>query len=318
MSGLYFIGAVAFALGSATGQGADKTPADPWEAYRAYLGATRGGDVSPYLTDEGLAQWRAFSPEAKGAATSFLYSLVGLRDAKRLGIKTEANRVEIDAILYVDATGGAARVPEEVKAHVELMRGTRGWGVRSETFTPPTEFWSQQLRQAGWTSGDSKTWTGLRAPGIFPPSVQQKVDAKARDRVEGDEWALADVRSVISAEAAYSSANNGYYDRLECLAAPAKCIPAYPQPGPSFIDQRLAAPRNGYRPRFDGGPKGDAGPQGSRSSILSYAYWMIPDAGRAGRVICGDATGVVCVMTKAPPPSAGGACPAAPECAPLH
>src|SRR6185503_9889141 len=99
----------------------------------------------------------------------------------------------------------------------------------------------------------------------------------------------------------------------ECLAGPVKCIPGYPAKGPVFLDARLGAPRNGYRPRLDLGSRpAEASPQASRSSVVSYAYWMIPEPGRAGRTVCGDASGIICTLPSGSAPVTKGECPIEP------
>jgi hypothetical protein len=296
---------------------ADPAPAGAWEAYRGFLIASHsGGDVAPFLTDEGLAQWRAYSPEGRKAAQSFLTALQGAHDVKLVASKVVAGTTRLDVTIECDPYGMGH--PDTVKGHAEMVHGPRGWAVRSETYTVPVAGYGEGLRQAGWTAAGGESWNGLRAPGVFPPSIQAAADAAARDLREGDAWAVADVRTVISGEAAYSASTNGFYGRLECLVKPSPCIPGYPANGPVFVNAKLAAPRNGYHPRFDPGPKGDTGPSGSGTGLTAYTYWLIPDTGRAGRAICGDASGVVCAMAKAPPPSAAGACPAAPACAPVN
>jgi hypothetical protein len=295
-------------------QAAAEPPNAAWEAYRSFLIASRnGGDIARFLTDEGLAQWRAYSPEARKVAESS--GLAALHDVKLAGSRTAAAVTQLDVLLYCDPFGRGR--DDELKGRVEMVHGPRGWGVRSETVTAP-EPYATMLRDAGWTSADGHSWTGLRAPGVFPPAVQAKVDAAASDRREGDAWAVADVRAVIAAEAAYQSMNDGLYDRLDCLLKPVACIPGYPAKGPVFIPAALAAPRNGYHPRFDGGPRAEAGASSWPASVAAYADGMIPPAGRAGRAICGDASGVVCAMAKAPAPSADGSCPLEPACVPVH
>lgn len=45
---------------------------------------------------------------------------------------------------------------------------------------------------------------------------------------------IASIRTIISAQAAYQSANQGLYEsRLECLSDPMNCIPGYK--GPPFL-----------------------------------------------------------------------------------
>ena len=46
---------------------------------------------------------------------------------------------------------------------------------------------------------------------------------------------------MISGEAAYQSANSGFYGNLTCLATPASCIPGYTSAGPTFLDSSLAS-----------------------------------------------------------------------------
>ena len=67
-----------------------------------------------------------------------------------------------------------------------------------------------------------------------------------RARVSANESAtLGDIRTLISAQAAYQSANGGFYDgSLDCLTGPdAGCIPAYPTNAPTFLDSQLASCR---------------------------------------------------------------------------
>lgn len=121
-----------------------------------------------------------------------------------------------------------------------------------------------------------------------------------RARVSANESAaIGDIRTVISAEAAYQSANAGFYDTLDCLNAPAGCIPGYA--GPTFLDVMLAsgAPKSGYRRTFHSGPpaSGEEGASSrSPSSILSFAYTAVPiQANQTGvRGFCGDSSGRVC------------------------
>src|SRR5438045_6791050 len=50
-----------------------------------------------------------------------------------------------------------------------------------------------------------------------------------RARVSANEaGAIGDTRTVISGEAAYQSANSGFYGQITCLATPTTCIGGYP------------------------------------------------------------------------------------------
>src|ERR1044071_3561352 len=80
-----------------------------------------------------------------------------------------------------------------------------------------------------------------------------------RARVSANESAtLGDIRTLISAQAAYQSANSGFYDsKLSCLTQPSNtaCIPNYPSIAPTFLDSQLAAQasKSGYNRTFTSG-----------------------------------------------------------------
>ena len=78
-----------------------------------------------------------------------------------------------------------------------------------------------------------------------------------RARVSANESAtIGDIRTVISAQAAYQSANGGWYDNnLLCLTNPNGCIPNYPSNSPTFLDSQLTSllPKSGYSRSFLGG-----------------------------------------------------------------
>jgi type II secretory pathway pseudopilin PulG len=120
-----------------------------------------------------------------------------------------------------------------------------------------------------------------------------------RARVSANEAAtIGDIRTVISAQAAYSTGNGGFYDRLDCLAAPANCIQSYS--GGPVLDAQLAQAqvKSGYRRTFHPRPvePGLLPPSVSRSSLSAYAYVAVPETrNRTGvRSFCGDATGRIC------------------------
>ncbi len=63
-----------------------------------------------------------------------------------------------------------------------------------------------------------------------------------RARVSANESAtIGDIRTVISAEAAFQSSASGYYGPLSCLATPSSCILNYSTAAPTFLDGNLAA-----------------------------------------------------------------------------
>jgi prepilin-type N-terminal cleavage/methylation domain-containing protein len=124
-----------------------------------------------------------------------------------------------------------------------------------------------------------------------------------RARVSANESAtIGDIRSVISAQAAYHSSNGGWYEgNLACLTAPfTGCIPNYPANSPTFLDSQLTAllPKSGYSRSFGPGaaPPGISTGINSATSVTSYVYWATPTSGgQTGvRGLAGDSSGALC------------------------
>jgi hypothetical protein len=134
-----------------------------------------------------------------------------------------------------------------------------------------------------------------------------------RARVSANESAaIGDVRALIAAEARYQSANGGYFDYPECLAAPARCIPGFQ--GGAIADGRVPSTggENGYRQVFHPGPAADpAPPRSSKSSLMAYAYVAVPAVrNQTGvRSFCGDASGRLCYTVGEMPAPVLGVCP---------
>jgi hypothetical protein len=130
---------------------------------------------------------------------------------------------------------------------------------------------------------------------------------------EGERRTIADLRVIVSAQQAYASLNGGFFDRLDCLAEPARCLPGAPKDTPAFLDPQLASlnERHGYRRRFHPGPPppGDQGRYVSATSMIEYAYTAVPTLpGRTGhRAFCADSRGVICQTTNGRPPRVLGA-----------
>ena len=139
-----------------------------------------------------------------------------------------------------------------------------------------------------------------------------------RARVSANESAtIGDVRTVISAQAAYASANSGFYDTFECLHTPEPCIPDYPATGAVFLDSSLASAsdKSGYRRTFHPGPPAPpevvALGKVSPSSLTLWAYVAVPiTPNQTGvRGFCGDSTGRICFTRDgSEPPVEGGLC----------
>jgi len=128
-----------------------------------------------------------------------------------------------------------------------------------------------------------------------------------RARVSANESAtIGDIRTVISAQAAYQSSNGGWYEgEFTCLNDPSggPCIPNYPTNAPTFLDSQLAslAGKSGYDRSFLGGdvPGTINSNISSPNSTTSYVYWGTPTSqGQTGvRGFAGDSSGVLCFST---------------------
>ena len=145
-----------------------------------------------------------------------------------------------------------------------------------------------------------------------------------RARIAANEAAaIGDLRTVISAEVAYSSRNGGQYDSLACLANPRGCIPGYPPDGPVFLTEVPPSLRAGYRRELQVGLPADGSEVAfanlSPSSVQSFVYLAYPEnPGVTGiRGFCGDYTGRICVTPDGSrPPVVEGQCD--PACTPLE
>ena len=128
-----------------------------------------------------------------------------------------------------------------------------------------------------------------------------------RARVSANEAAtIGDIRTVISSQAAYQSANGGWYEgTFTCLNAPDQggCIPNYPSNAPTFLDSQLAnlLGKSGYDRSFLGGqtPNSVNTAISSTIAVTSYVYWATPtSAGQTGvRGFAGDSSGILCFST---------------------
>jgi hypothetical protein len=76
---------------------------------------------------------------------------------------------------------------------------------------------------------------------LIPILAAIAIPSLLRARVSANEsTAIGDMRTVISGEQTYATANGGYYDSLECLSNPYEgCIPGYPTAAPTFLGPDL-------------------------------------------------------------------------------
>jgi len=135
-----------------------------------------------------------------------------------------------------------------------------------------------------------------------------------RARVSANEAAtIGDIRTVISGQAAYATANAGFYDSaLTCLQAPGTgCIPNYSTGAPTFLDVNMAnySPKSGYNrtagipglaPLAPGCPQvvaaGTTIATCSPTAVDGYTYLATPvSVNRSGvRGFAGGTDGVIC------------------------
>jgi type IV pilus assembly protein PilA len=116
-----------------------------------------------------------------------------------------------------------------------------------------------------------------------------------RARISANEAAMVgDTRTVISAEAAYHSANSAFYGVLSCLNEPQNCLTDYPTTGPTFLDATIAnAPntKSGYARLFTSDVTTVNGITGACNA---YCYQGRPASTQGGvRSFGGDSTGAV-------------------------
>jgi prepilin-type N-terminal cleavage/methylation domain-containing protein len=96
-----------------------------------------------------------------------------------------------------------------------------------------------------------------------------------RARVSANEaGAIGDSRTVVSGEAAYQSANSGFYGTITCLSTPsnAACIPNYSAQAPTFLDgaiTQVPGTKQGYARTF-GSTAAAGAPTAGSISIFCY------------------------------------------------
>jgi prepilin-type N-terminal cleavage/methylation domain-containing protein len=121
-----------------------------------------------------------------------------------------------------------------------------------------------------------------------------------RARISANESAtIGDIRTVISAEASYHSANGGYYGDISCLTAPSigGCIPSYPTTAPTFLDSQISAQvaKSGYDRSFE--------PNAIPGGLSCYTYHATPSVqNQTGvRGFAGDCSGRICFTPSGAP-----------------
>jgi prepilin-type N-terminal cleavage/methylation domain-containing protein len=118
-----------------------------------------------------------------------------------------------------------------------------------------------------------------------------------RARVSANEAGMiGDTRTIVSAQAAYQSANSGFYaNSMTCLSTPSGCMTGYQ--GPTFVDSLLGAgdtnvSKGGYlRAMQNQAPVGAA----PANSAIGFCYSGAPETpNRSGvRTFAGDGSGLI-------------------------
>jgi prepilin-type N-terminal cleavage/methylation domain-containing protein len=157
-----------------------------------------------------------------------------------------------------------------------------------------------------------------------------------RARVSANESAtIGDIRTIISAQAAYQSANGGWYSgSLSCMSNPfgvGTCFPNYPPGAPTFLDNTLAptagaglVAKSGYQRVFTRGlPPGVINTNVSGTdAVTTYVYIATPvTANQTGvRGFGGDNSGVLCFASTSIEPTTNGIAlnTTDPNCVPLQ
>ena len=154
------------------------------------------------------------------------------------------------------------------------------------------------------------------------------IPALMRARLSANESAtIGDIRTFISAQAAYHGANAGFYDSNPvCLVNPNGCIPTYSPTGPTFIDSHLASlsTKSGYTRAMgsNAGPPGviPAGASPTSTSAVVFVATPATQDKTGVRGFAGDMTGIICTCSNGcPPPNASGKVTPTPgSCDPLR
>ena len=149
-----------------------------------------------------------------------------------------------------------------------------------------------------------------------------------RARISANESAtIGDIRTWISAEAAYRGANAGFYDSNPvCLTKPNSCISTYSPTAPNFNDSQIASltTKSGYSRAMgsDAGIPPNIPPGASPTSTSAVVYEATPATpNKTGvRGFAGDTSGIICTcFSGCTPPNAGGkVIPTAGTCDPLR
>ena len=172
--------------------------------------------------------------------------------------------------------------------------------ARTDLGQPPSPWLAQDQ---GWgivSILEDKTWDDFIA-------------GMKHERVRVNEPAVVgDMRTLIAAEAAYQTVNDGHYGEPSCLKAPWDCIPTYGRNLPEFLTGLVEGEKLGYRRRFHAGAKIAVATPGARAGLSAWALTAVPiQPGNSGvRAFCADASGRICSTPDGSEPAVvDGTCP---------
>jgi hypothetical protein len=212
---------------------------------------------------------------------------------------------QVDGILRTGSEEDARKIAKLFGDQLNEMKSKAGDQPQLQAFlampTNVTAEGADVRMRLGPTVAPGAVSTGIVAA-IAIPSLM-------RARVAANEAAtIADVRSVVAAQAAYARANGGGYGELTCLAQPRTCAAENAREG-DWLNADLVslAERNGYKRSFLPGT-----PAEKKGALRSFAYTAVPqNKGVTGtRSFCGDSDGRVCsVGDGAPIEVQDGRCP---------
>jgi type II secretory pathway pseudopilin PulG len=156
---------------------------------------------------------------------------------------------------------------------------------------------------------------GLMAVAIIGIIAAIAIPSLLRARISANEaGALGNLRTVISAEAAFES-TVGAYATVPCLQQPQACVTDWQ--GGTLLHENIVfdVARSGYVLRFHPGEPAvgaDGAPLSTQQVVGSYAVSAVPATTSTGvRHFCGDSSGMVFIMPAGSVPTEG-RCPGQP------
>lgn len=125
------------------------------------------------------------------------------------------------------------------------------------------------------------------------------IPALLRARVSANEaGTIGDVRAIMSAQAAFQSAADGWYAPITCLSSPTACIIGYPTTAPTFAEANMTnlTAKTGYARTFSPGTTPASLPTNLVGVVHGFCYGAVPGTlGQTGvRSFGGDASGRLC------------------------